>query len=77
LKKKGPPPAYEDATASLSNFKDRRAFFPTSEEEVYGNSSFAPAPDELTLLDTDSNEETLHDLASVAECSWMEWAGGS
>jgi hypothetical protein len=69
-------PAYEDARASLSNFTERKAFFPTSEEEVYGNSSFAPAPDELTLLDPDADEEPVHDLVSVAECSWTEWPGG-
>ena len=69
-------PAYEDATATRSEFKDRRAFFPTSAEEVYGNSSFAPASDELTLLGTDANDEPLHHLVQVAESSWMEWPGG-
>ena len=71
MEEERPLPAYEDAKSSLSNFKERRAFFHTSEEEVYGKLSFAPASDELTLLGTDSNEEPLHDLVQVEDCSWI------
>jgi hypothetical protein len=64
------PLTYEDANASLNNFKGNRAFFPTSEDEVYGDSSFAPASDEFTLLGTDSGGEPVSDLGLAEDCCW-------